>query len=115
MAGAGANKVPHMLYRFKSRATADLILLEPHGRLLLGIIGKQADAQGIIALDQIPAALAALDQAVAAGEAEQPCATELTATDENPTDAVTLRQRVVPFKEMLRRSAQGGQAVVWGV
>ena len=29
-----------MLYKFKSRATADLILLEPQARRLLHIIGK---------------------------------------------------------------------------
>jgi cyclopropane-fatty-acyl-phospholipid synthase len=29
-----------MLYKFKSRAAADLILLEPQGRQILEIIGK---------------------------------------------------------------------------
>lgn len=29
-----------MLYKFKSRATADLIMLEPQGRQIVTIIGK---------------------------------------------------------------------------
>ena len=37
-----------MLYKFKSRATADLILLEPHAKRLLELAGKEALAQGII-------------------------------------------------------------------
>src|SRR3990167_8081991 len=53
-----------MLYRFKSRATADLILLLPHARRLLEIIGKEPGAQGIITAAQIPAAVAALEAAV---------------------------------------------------
>ncbi|MEY3765650.1 MAG: hypothetical protein RLZ03_609, partial [Pseudomonadota bacterium] len=29
-----------MLYKFKSKATGDLIMLEPHGRQILSLIGK---------------------------------------------------------------------------
>ncbi len=63
-----------MLYRFKSRATADLIMLEPHGRRLLAIIGKTPDSTGIILANQVPAALAAIDAAILAAEAQRPIA-----------------------------------------
>ena len=53
-----------MLYKFKSRSTADLILLEPHGRRLLQIIGKEPGANGIVTVAQIPAAVAALEAGV---------------------------------------------------
>lgn len=39
-----------MLYRFKSRATADLILLLPHARRLLEIIGKEPGAKASLPL-----------------------------------------------------------------
>ncbi len=49
-----------MLYKFKSRAAAYLILLEPQGRQILEIIGKTPGPTGIVTAAQIPAALAAL-------------------------------------------------------
>eukprot|EP01034_Spumella_vulgaris_P028059 gene28059-34856_t len=52
-----------MLYKFKSRAAADLILLEPQGRQILQIIGKAPAPNGIVTAAQIPAALAALEAA----------------------------------------------------
>ena len=111
-----------MLFRFKSRATADLILLEPQAQRLLQIIGKEATPQGIVTLAQMPAAMAALQAAVAdeaRREAEAP--SELPDQDALPDpdaperDTVRLRQRAAPFIEMLRRSAAAGKDVVWGV
>ena len=32
-----------MLYKFKSRSAPDLIMLEPHGRQILQIVGKTPD------------------------------------------------------------------------
>lgn len=115
-----------MLYKFKSRSTADLILLEPHGRRLLQIMGKDPGPTGIITVAQIPAAVAALEAAVLAEEriaATQAQEKEAQAQEEedeaeaegnNPAQGVSLRQRAAPFIEMLRRSAQGGHDVVWG-
>lgn len=114
-----------MLYKFKSRSTADLILLEPHGRRLLQIMGKETGRTGIITVAQIPAAVAALEAAVLAEERQiaaraqekeaQPLEPhEDAAPDENPAQFVSLRQRAAPFIEMLRRSAEGGHDVVWG-
>jgi len=37
-----------MLYKFKSKATGDLILLEPQGRQFLSLIGKPVEPKGII-------------------------------------------------------------------
>ncbi|WP_019043618.1 DUF1840 family protein, partial [Comamonas testosteroni] len=55
-----------MPYKFKSRATADLIMLDANGRKLLEIIGKSPDeVHGIITVEQIPAAIAALEAAAA--------------------------------------------------
>ena len=48
-----------MLFKFKSKATGDLIMLEPNGRHVLQIIGKDPSVTGIILPVQMPAALAA--------------------------------------------------------
>lgn len=112
-----------MLYKFKSRAAADLIMLEPQGRQILEIIGKTPGAPGIVTVAQIPAAIAALEAAVAAEAARRAQqAAEAGAqdapqdeTDAEQADVVQLRQRVVPFIDLLRRSAAESQDVVWGV
>lgn len=113
-----------MLYKFKSRATADLIMLEPQGRRMLRIMGKDPAAQGIVTAAQIPAAIAAIEAAVAAEErGASPGAEpdeevrEAEAGQEQggeARDRVTLRQRATPFLDMLRRSAAEDADVVWG-
>ena len=126
-----------MLYKFKSRSTADLILLEPQARRLLHIMDKEPAASGIVTAVQIPAAVAALEAAVLAEErqaAEQQAAAAARAKkssesrDDNEgedgdeggdaqsnSEFVSLRQRATPFIDMLRRSAEAGHDVVWGV
>ena len=105
-----------MLYKFKSRAAADLIMLEPQGRQAVTIMGKTPGASGIVTAAQIPGAIAALEAAVAAEEALPPVdeAGE-EVTEQERAEAVRLRQRVAPLIEMLRRSAAEQVDVVWGV
>jgi len=106
-----------MLYKFKSRAAADLIMLEPQGRQVVTIMGKAPGASGIVTVAQIPAAIAALESAVAAEEA-LPASADGEGDDEASTqeraETVRLRQRVTPLIDMLKRSAAEGADVVWG-
>ena len=109
-----------MLYRFKSKATGDVVMLEPNGRQVLQILGKDHDGPGIIMPEQIPAAIEALRAAVAAEEAEQARRREeAQAQGEEPTEPleerVPLRVRVAPFIEMLQHCQREGCEVVWGV
>ena len=128
-----------MLYKFKSRSTADLILLEPQGRRLLQIIGKEPGKTGIVTVAQIPSAIEALESAVLAEERQAAAQQEAAAAaarqaqaeeggdndndndnesednaDGERSEFVSLRQRAAPFIDMLRRSAEGGHDVVWG-
>ena len=105
-----------MLYKFKSQAAADVIMLESNGDQMLTIVGKEASAQGIITVAQIPAAIAALEAAIEvheAAEAKRHENPELTVEVEG--DSVMLRHRAGPFIDLLRTSAQAGKDVVWGV
>jgi hypothetical protein len=107
-----------MLYKFKSKAAGDLIMLEPNGRRVLQIIGKDAAPKGIILPEQIPGAIAALEAAVAREEADQKALADQARTKgETPpgAEAVSLRQRAVPFLDMLRRCQKAGEEIVWGV
>ena len=53
-----------MLYKFKSKATGDLIMLEPQGKHILKLIGKESGAKGIILPSEMLAAIDALHAAV---------------------------------------------------
>ena len=64
-----------MHYVFKSKADADLIMMTPVGDLLLHIVGREPSRQGIIEAAAIPAAIAAIEQAIAA-EAEAAAAAQ---------------------------------------
>ena len=107
-----------MLYKFKSKAAGDVIMMGPSGDEVLRVIGKAPAAKGIIEVASMPAAMAAIEQAVAADEAARARA-EQEAAAEGATlaarDGVTLRQRAWPLVEMMKRSAAENAEIVWGV
>ncbi len=111
-----------MLYKFKSKAAGDVIMLEPHGRRLLQIIGKEPGPRGIIQPAEMAAALAALERAVvedearrrAQAEADREAGTGLADEPSKP-EPVSLRQRAVPLMDMLRRCEKAEREIVWGV
>ena len=94
-------------------------MMGPNGDQVLRLIGKEPSATGIIEAAHMPAALAALEQAVAREE-EARQQTELEAGDSQTgmsaaRDHVSMRQRAWPLIEMLRRSHAEGTNIVWGV
>lgn len=108
-----------MLYRFKSQASADVLMLDAHARGLLEIMGKSASSSGIITVDQMPHAIAALS-AAAERESEHGKPNE----DENAAERhdgeaemqpVGLRQRSAPLIKMMRESMAEQRDIVWGV
>ena len=100
-----------MLYRFKSKNMGDVIMLEANGRQVLEIIGKEPGPQGIILPADMPAAISALQAAIALEESSD------VKDDDGVTAgaAIGLHQRVLPFIDMLRMNQEIGQEVVWGV
>jgi hypothetical protein len=105
-----------MLYKFKSQASAEVIMLQPDAETLLKIIGKSPGAQGIVTVEQIPAAIAALRHAIEAQKQKQQAGhAAKPADDPDDDDGVPLDRRAAPFIHLLERSAEGGKDVVWGV
>ena len=105
-----------MIYRFKSLADGDLIMMGPAGDTVLRILGREPATQGIIETAALPAAIAALEQAVAADEASRKAAgAEASGDGVGSGDKVSLRQRAWPLLEMMRRSQAEGADIVWGV
>ena len=101
-----------MIYKFKSPATGDLIMLGPQGDQLLRLLGREPAPSGIIEPAAMAAALAALQAAISAAE-EPPAAPADARVDDLPP--VALRQRLWPMVEMLRRAQAAQRPVVWGV
>jgi Domain of unknown function (DUF1840) len=107
-----------MIYKFKSKAAGDVIMMAPAGDDVLRLIGKSPAAQGIIETGSMGAAIAAIEQAVAADEAARAQAEKDAAADGKklaPRDGVTLRQRAWPLVEMMKRSMAESADIVWGV
>lgn len=107
-----------MLYKFKSKAAGDLIMLEPNGRRVLQVIGKDPGPKGIILPEEIPAAIHALEDAIVKEDAEHQAAIDdAKSKGQTPPkfDAVSLRQRAHPFIDMLQRCAKEDAEIVWGV
>ena len=109
------------MYKFKSRVTGDLIMLEPNGRQILNIIGKTDDAslaKGIILPEDMPRAIAALQAAIVAEEnARSEAIAQAKAKGEAVPkfEGISLKQRALPFIEMLKRCHRSDKDSVWGV
>ena len=111
-----------MIYKFKSKAAGDVIMLQANGKRVLDIIGKANgrtyEATGILQPAQMQDAIAALSAAIEEEEAEQKTAVAQAIADVKkapPMDAVLLRQRAHPLIEMLKRCEKEGAEIVWGV
>lgn len=100
-----------MIYKFKSKASGDVIMLGALGDRLLTLMGKEPAAKGIIEPAAFPAAISALQAAVAEEEREQAQATE----DEAATPSISLRQRAWPLIDMMQRCQAAQEPIVWGV
>jgi hypothetical protein len=101
-----------MIYKFKSKAAGDLIMLGPQGDQMLRLLGREPAGQGIVEPVAMAAAIAALEAAVAADEAAR---REAGADGDDTKQGISLRRRLWPMVEMLRRCRAEGHAIVWGV
>lgn len=100
-----------MIYKFKSKASGDVIMLGALGDRLLTLMGKEPAAKGIIEPVAFPAAISALQAAIAEEECEQAQAAE----DDAATPSISLRQRAWPLIDMMQRCQAAQEPIVWGV
>lgn len=105
-----------MIYKFRSKAAGDTLMLGPQGDQFLRAIGREPAAKGIIEVAAMPAALAALQQAIdqdEAARAQQP--DDEAMLEAAGRDPIALRRRLWPMVEMIRRAQAADEPVVWGV
>jgi hypothetical protein len=113
-----------MIYQFETRAGGRITYTDIVGAQILHLIGKQPGPRGVIPVEEIPAALAALEAAVAreksAGAEERraldPHASNQSEQDERDREpAITLGQRAYPFIDLLRHAQNVREDVTWGI
>jgi hypothetical protein len=107
-----------MIYKFKSKAGADVIMMGPQGDQVLALLGREPAAQGLLPVASLTQAIAQLERAAteddAAYAAQQ--AEALAAGLAQPRrEGISLRQRVWPLLELMRHSLHAGQDLFWGV
>ncbi len=115
-----------MLFKFKSKACADLIMLEADARRILQAMTGDDPVKGIVRANDLLTAVARLEAAVAQDEALRQQRTEKAAArepgqgpetqeHEAPLPPIRLAQRAAPMLQMLRRCAAQESDLVWGV
>ncbi len=115
-----------MLFKFKSKACADLIMLEADGRRLLKIMLGDDPVKGIVVATDLAVVLQRLEEAVARDQALRQARADKAAAraagqavDEAEEDealpAISLAQRAAPMQKMLRRCLAEQADLLWGV
>jgi hypothetical protein len=107
-----------MIYKFKSKAGADVIMMGPQGDQVLALLGREPSHQGLLAAASLPQAMSCLEQAAAdddAAFADQQAEALAAGLSAPRREGISLRQRVWPLLELMRHSLQAGQDVFWGV
>jgi hypothetical protein len=106
-----------MLYRFKSQATADLVMLHTDAQVALRLMGKDITPEGVISPDQLPQAIKVLQRAWQEDHAlrlrEKTSAPEPQAETDDADPDVRLSKRLVPLVNMLELANKAYVAVVW--
>jgi hypothetical protein len=115
-----------VLFKFKSKVSSDLIMLEADGRRLLKIMLGDDPIKGIVLSQDMPQVLAKLESAVAKDEALRGQRSQDAQTGkkqgfvDNPPpefelDAVRLAQRASPMIKVLKQCVTTPADLVWGV
>lgn len=106
-----------MIYRFRTKNRADVIMLGAAGEQVLRLLGREPSARGIVTAAQLGGAISALEQAVAEDEAafaRRQAEAEEAGEPLPRREGVTLRQRAWPLLELMRASLADGHDMVWG-
>ena len=105
-----------MIYKFRSKAAGDTVILGPQGDQFLRAIGREPSTQGIIEPVAMPAVLVALQQAIEQDDAARaPRPDDEALLEAAGQDPIPLRRRLWPMVEMIRRAQAADEPVVWGV
>jgi hypothetical protein len=107
---------------FRSEVGPDVMMFDAVAQRLMTLIAKEHAARGVISVEQLPAAIAALKTAIAQDRAVQraaPAAADSEDEDDGAAAAaaapVSLAQGATPLVELLEISLAREKPVTWGV
>lgn len=98
---------------FKSEVGADVMMFDEVAHRMMELMGKEKSARGVVTVEQMPDAIAALRAAVAQDKAAH--GGEEDDDGKESAARVSLAQRAVPLIELLEISLNRGKPVMWGV
>ena len=105
-----------MLYKFKSAAAGDVIMMEANGNQVLEASGREPAERGVIQAKAMQDAIYKLKLAIQASHAKaSPSVDERAEADDAHTDPIPFHTRAQPFPQLLEISLAEGKDVVWGV
>ncbi len=106
-----------MIYKFKSAASGEVIMLQEHAQKLFDILGRDLEERGVIDTTDIPKALQKLDAAMQFSRQQ----TKEVLSDNNNADnkdeseyKVPLHVRAMPFYQLLEKSLKDDEKIYWG-
>jgi hypothetical protein len=108
-----------MLITFRSQASGDVMMFADVARQMLRIVGKEPADKGIITVAQLPDAIVALKDAIAADKAAwtEHAASEKVKTEADSGDGedlfVSASQRARPLLELFEWSLKADKPVLW--
>ena len=103
-----------MLVTFQTKAWSHVTLFGDVARTLLKMMGHSGSVPGAVLADDVAAALARLQQALAAAEpAEKRPERTQREEDDNAAPPVSLRLRAYPLIQLLSAAAQERCDVMW--
>lgn len=105
-----------MLIIFRSPASGDVIMFEKNGKEILSLLGKAPDQnKGIVTVEQLPGAIAALKSAIDADKAGRRANADSAegVEDAKPEGVIRLYQRALPVLELLELSLKEKVPVTW--
>lgn len=110
-----------MIVTFQSPASGDVIMFGDVAQRMMELMGKDAEAKGIVTVEQLPEAIARLKAAVEeekqkrAGMSDEELPQFEIGEGGVKRPFVSLAQRAAPLLELLEWSLKKQKPVVWGV
>ena len=105
--------------KFRSKASAEIVMLQSHAEKLFSIMGVELGGQGVIPNENLSGAIARLSAAVLEEKMAQQSAPPMTEDEEAAQPKgmgapVSLQQRAYPLLKMMQDAQKNDADVHWG-
>lgn len=99
---------------FRGEHTGSIMMFDTPALKLLRIMGTSGHRKGALMAEDVPAALTALEEALTSGRLYVPSDAEQPAErDDDPADRVSLAQRAIPLRDLLRLAVATESYITW--